>query len=113
MMPELHREIVVHMLSRQADMEIVGESSDTAGLSSLVREAGVDVVIAACNTAEVSQLGRVVTGTPPLLLAIVDDGHRGLLHELRPQEIDIGELTPSSLVAAIRNITPSTSTGEQ
>lgn len=111
-MPQLLREIVVGMLSGQADMEIVGESSGIAELSECVHVTGADVVIAACDADEVSRLGRIVTGTPPVLLAIIDDGKRGLLHELRPQEIDIGELTPNTLVAAIRNLKPSTPTGE-
>jgi DNA-binding NarL/FixJ family response regulator len=113
MMPQLHREVVVDMLSSQADMEIVGESCSISELSRLVQQAGADVVIATCDANEVSQLGHVVTGTPPVLLAIVDDGHRGLLHELRPQEVNIGELTPNTLVASIRNLTLATSTGVQ
>lgn len=110
-MPKLLQEIVVGMVSDEQDMQIVGDSAGTDALSDVVQDTQADVVIAACRASEVGRLGRIVNGTPPVLLAIVDDGRRGIIHELRPHEVDIGELTPNTLVAAIRNLTPPT--GEQ
>lgn len=112
-MPQLLREIVVGMVSSERDMEIVGEACENGGLSELVQETDPDVVIAACETGEVGPLGRMIVGRAPALLAIVDDGRRGLLHELRPKEVDIGELTPAKLVAAIRNLKSFAPTSEQ
>jgi CO dehydrogenase nickel-insertion accessory protein CooC1 len=106
MMPKLLREIVVSMVSDEQDMQIVGETAGTEDLSEVIHDTEADVVIVACDASEVGRLGRIVTGTPPVLLAIIDDGQRGLLHELRLQEVEIGELTPGALVAAIRNLTP-------
>ena len=110
-MPKLLREIVVGMVSEEQDMQVVGDSAATEELSDVVHDTEADVVIAACSASEVGRLGRIVNGSRPVLLAIVDDGRRGIIHELRPREVDIGELTPATLVAAIRDLTPPT--GEQ
>lgn len=103
-LPQLLRDIVATALSSEPDMVLVGEASGSDELSGLVESSRPDLAIVACERSEVERLGRVVNGSPVTLLAIVDGGRHGALYELRPAEVDLGELSPSLLVDAIREV---------
>lgn len=103
-LPQLLRDIVVGALSSESDMELVAEGSGSGELQALVREASADVAIVACERSEIGGLGQLVNGSPVTLLAITDEGRRGVLYELRPRETDLGELSPRVLVNAIRKL---------
>lgn len=109
-LPQLLHDIVVASLSSEPDMEIVGEASGPEQLSAVVRESSADVAIAACERSEVASLGRLINGSPSTLLAITDEGRRGALYELCPQETDLGEISPRQLVNAIRGVVKKTAT---
>ena len=103
-LPRLLRDIVVGALSSEQDMELVGEAPSPRQLPGLVRESGADVAIVACEPSDIARLGRLVNVSPVTLLAITDEGRRGALYELRPREVDLGELSPRVLVNAIREV---------
>ncbi len=102
-MPRMLREIIAGALSDQADLVLVDDSDHDEDWLSTVQTSQVDVVIASCHLSEVTDICRRVNGTPPVkLLAITDEGRRGYLCELRPKKTDLGELTPTVLLGAIR-----------
>jgi len=103
-LPQLLRDIVVGALSSERDMELVGEAPGSQQLPRLVRESSADVAIVACERSEVGRLGSLINRSPVTLLAIIDEGRRGALYELRPREVDLGELSPRVLVNAIRKV---------
>jgi DNA-binding NarL/FixJ family response regulator len=109
-LPQLLHDIVVPTLSSEPDMEIVGEASGPGQLSAVVRESSADVVIAACERLEVESLARLINGSPSTLLAITDEGRRGVLYQLCPKETDLGEISPRELVNAIRGAVKKTAT---
>lgn len=101
-LPKLLRDIVASALSGAPDLELVGEAPEPGELRQLVREWGADVAVVACERAAIPRVGNLINGSPVALLAITDEGRRGTLYELRPQEIDLGELSPEVLLNAIR-----------
>lgn len=103
-LPQLLRDIVVGTLSAEPDIELVGETPMPEHLRSLVEASGADLAIVACERHEIGRLGRLLTGSPVTVLAITDEGRRGALYELRPTEVDLGELSPRVLVNAIREV---------
>jgi DNA-binding NarL/FixJ family response regulator len=101
-LPQLLRDIVAGALSSEPDLELVAETPETHQLPRLIRESGARLAIVACERSEIACLGRLINGSPVSLLAITDEGRGGALYELRPREIDLGELSPTVLVHAIR-----------
>lgn len=101
-LPQLLRDIIAGALSSEPDLELVGEASEPRDLPRLIQETGADLAIVACERSEIGHLGRLVHGSPATLLAIIEEGRRGVLYELCPRETDLGELSPRLLVNAIR-----------
>ena len=101
-LPQLLRDIVAAALSAEPDLELVGEAPNAEELPRLIHESGAQLAIVACERDEIGLLGRLVNGAPVPLLAITDEGRHGVLYELRPREVDLGELSPAVLVGAIR-----------
>jgi hypothetical protein len=101
-LPQLLCDIVAGALSSEPDFELVGEAPEHLGLPRLIHESGAQLAIVACERSEIAELGRLINGSPTTLLAITDGGRAGVLYELRPREVDLGELSPRALVNAIR-----------
>jgi DNA-binding NarL/FixJ family response regulator len=101
-LPQLLRDIVAAALSAEPDFELVGEAPEPEALPRLIRESGAQLAIVACERSAIGGLGRLMNGAPITVLAITDEGRGGVLYELRPREVDLGELSPRVLVDAIR-----------
>jgi DNA-binding NarL/FixJ family response regulator len=112
-LPKLLRDIVAAALSSEPDIEVVGEAPERQALQRLLCESGAQIAIVACERAEIAGLGRLVNGSPIQLLAITDEGRGGVLYELRPREVDLGELSPRTLVNAIRQAAGTSAAGER
>jgi DNA-binding NarL/FixJ family response regulator len=103
-LPGMLRDIVTRLLAAEDDLEVVGEG-DRGDLSSALAQFGADVVVLGCDDPEAPELGQRVLRAHPLLkvLAVATECRQAVLHELRPHRTVLGELTPESLLAAIRS----------
>ena len=112
-MPTMLRSIIRGITADQPGLEIVGEASQATEWSSLIREARPDVVIMEVTGAAGTDLARELLEEYPRVkvLGLSADGRRGVLHELRPHRVPLGELSPESLIEAIRRSTHRTRTG--
>jgi DNA-binding NarL/FixJ family response regulator len=107
-LPQMLRSIIRDIVADQPDMEVVGELAGPAGVSAMVAQSGATFVIVRHSGSDPPDVFReLLAGRPPTrVLAIADEGRAGTIYELRPQRIPIGELSASSLIAAIRGVPP-------
>ena len=101
-MPRLLHDLVQKLLSRESDIELLFAKGDKGKLLDMIGEAKPDVVIVACDESKISEVGLQFLQKQPKLLAITKGGREALLYELRPRTQPIGELSPESLLAAVR-----------
>jgi DNA-binding NarL/FixJ family response regulator len=101
-LPRIMREIIERAVADQPDMEIVGELPAST-LPEALDGAGVDVVISGTNY-DCASLRELLDERPRLkVLAVADDGRDAFLFELRPTRTRLGEVSPQTIVDAIRN----------
>ena len=94
------REIVERVIADEPDMELVEPSAafDRGGNLDLH---GVDVVITGRD--DPGWAADLLRARPGFrVLALTRGGKEGLLYELRPHRVALGELSPRQLVAEIR-----------
>lgn len=106
-MPRILREIIEQAVADEPDMEIV-DAGDVP-LREAVESSKADFVIAGAdyNFAEVA---RVLDERPRLrVLAVAGDGREAFLYELRPTRTPLGEVSPRTIVDAIRGARYATS----
>ena len=101
-LPGVLGDVVTRTIRAAPGIELVDTSPPPT-----TRAAGPDVVILAGTdpdtvTWPTPELGYAATR----LLAISDDGHRSCLFELLPRRETLGELTPETLIAAVRRPVP-------
>lgn len=99
------RDMLTDIVESQPDMKIVGESDRRSELPDAVEQVHPDIVIVA-QTSDVDRhsFDDLLYAAPRLkVLAIVDNNRLGLLYELQPYWTLLGEMSPGSLVAAVRS----------
>lgn len=108
-MPPLLLEMLRDAIAPQGDMEIVGTAADEPNLGALLENTEADVVVVKRDGAlKRNAVNELLYQRPRLrVFEIVDRGRRGLLHEMRPRRVALGEVSPQRLIDAIRG------TGEQ
>jgi hypothetical protein len=102
-MPGLLHDIVRTTLESESDLELVSaETLQTrASLSDAIGDA--DVVILSADTPAPDHYESVLREHPALrLVAISNRGRHAFLYELRPHRQPLGELSPATLLQAIR-----------
>lgn len=103
-------EIVREIVAQQSDMEIVGEVGEISELQTTERLARTGVVVVRSDDEPglAAQVDDLLGSHPRLtVLTVHDDGRTGSLYRLRPEKLAIRDLSPGSLVKAIRARTPS------
>jgi hypothetical protein len=103
--PGLLGDVIYGTLAAEPDLVVVAELAsapndlDLAGF-------GADVVVwNGADELRIAQwLNRYAQGPGPRVLAITNDGQQGALWELTPHRVDLGALSPRSLVETIREI---------
>ncbi|HEY7390723.1 MAG TPA: hypothetical protein VH640_19560 [Bryobacteraceae bacterium] len=107
-MPRMLLDMVTAILTPHPEMIVSGKMRDTTDIRTAAKTARADVVI----VSEVSEpAGRahpdhleLLYSRPKLkVFSITGDGHRFFLYELRPFRAPLGEVSPDSLVQAIRS----------
>jgi DNA-binding NarL/FixJ family response regulator len=104
-MSEMLRTIITDILSTDPQCEIMADMVEQNHLRSQLRETPADVVILAVPDVEAtsSRCAELLAHHPATrIIAITSDGKRALLYDLRPQVTPIDELSPATLLSAIR-----------
>ena len=105
-MPHMLRSIIRDIVSDEPDMEVVGELAGQAGLPAMIEQTGATFVIVGHEGQDLPEALRELFPFRPSarILAVAGEGRTGILYELRPQRVPIGELSASRLLAAIRGV---------
>ncbi len=101
-------EIVRDLVAHQPDMDIVAEVTATRELLPAAQLSGSGVVIAclAEGSEPLEDWGELLERHPRIaLVAVHGDGRQATLYRVRPERIAIGELSPATLIDAIRDPT--------
>lgn len=107
-LPGLLGDIVREMIAPETDIEVVGRLSTTAELGAAVRRTRADLVVLACEDAEVTGVGkRLLEEHRDLrIVAIVRGGRRGVLISRQHARVLIDDISLQTLLAAIRGSLP-------
>lgn len=104
-MSPLLREIVRETLVREPDLEVVAEHAADVDLSSAVESADADFVIVGSEALAHACVRSVVAADLGVrALELHEDGKEGVLYELRPHRVSLGEISPEALLHAIREV---------
>lgn len=104
-MPLMLRDIIAGTLRAEPDMLVVGELADTAADLDDVDGHDARVLIFGARkepATGVTGLDLVQLRRDTVALAVSADGRRSVLYELRPCELELGELSSERLVHTIR-----------
>jgi DNA-binding NarL/FixJ family response regulator len=108
-MPRILREIIEQAVADEPDMEIVEIEGSGVPLRQAVATARADFVIAGADY-DFGEVARVLDERPRLrILAVAGDGREAFLYELRPTRTPLGEVSPQTIVDAIRGARYATS----
>ena len=106
-MPRILREIIEQAVADEPDMEIV--EGDAGPLLEAVEASKADFVIAGADY-DLGEVARVLAERPRLrVLAVSGVGREAFLYELRPTRTPLGEVSPRTIVDAIRGARYATS----
>ena len=103
-MPGLLHDIVRTTLESESDLELISSDAPASrtGLSDSIGDA--DVVILSADAPPLDHYESVLREHPALrMVAISNRGRHAFLYELRPHRQALGELSPASLLQAIRS----------
>jgi DNA-binding NarL/FixJ family response regulator len=100
-MPRLLRDLVHEIVSLEGDLEIVGEVGPDSALPAGLAPDFVLVGIDDPGRLE-AQLAVLQDHPRARILAVSGDGRDAAVCELRPQRVELGEISPTMLLAAIR-----------
>lgn len=105
-LPRLLNDIIDAVLTSAADIRLIGRAANHAELLELARQLHPDVVITGLDVSGSPGLGWELFIHNPLLrvLGVVGEGRQTFVYELRPHQTALGELSPETLIAAVRRI---------
>ena len=104
-MPQMLRTIVKDILSADPQCEIVAEAVEQDNLRAQLHETPADVIILAVSDLEgiLNRFTALLAQHPATrIIAITSGGNRAFLYDLRPHVTPIDELSPATLLSAIR-----------
>jgi DNA-binding NarL/FixJ family response regulator len=101
-LPRIMREIIQQAIADEPDMVIVNGSLP-ADLRGALERSAADFVISGADH-ELAEVGALLEERPRLrVLSVVGDGREAFLYELRPTRTPLGEVSPRTIVDAIRS----------
>ncbi|HWX30116.1 MAG TPA: hypothetical protein VNZ53_22100 [Steroidobacteraceae bacterium] len=103
-MPTMLLDILSHVVASEPDMVVMGRVEDEEDLLAAARRTQASVlVVGQTMEDEREKYGTLLLRRPKLkVVAIAGDGKTGLLYELRPQRVPLGEMSADALRRAIR-----------
>jgi DNA-binding NarL/FixJ family response regulator len=104
-MPQMLLDMVTDILAEHPEMMVSRQNQDVTDLRLAVKKARADIVILSEQAARQPQVHPELLYSRPHLkvFSITSDGHRFFVNELRPFRASLGEISPESLVRAIRS----------
>jgi DNA-binding NarL/FixJ family response regulator len=104
-MPRMLLDMITDIVALHAEMMVAGRMQDTVDLRAAVKKTRADVVILNEPAIGPPQDHRELLYSRPRLgvLSITSDGRQFFLNKLRPVRTALGEISPESLVQAIRS----------
>jgi hypothetical protein len=106
-LPRMLESIIFDLVAAQPDMEVVQPSSGWVDEVS-AEPASVDVVLVGGGTPTEDVLRRLLAARARLrVLAVAADARSGVVYQLLPRELELGDISPTSLLGAIRQSEPS------
>ncbi len=101
-LPRILRDIIGDAVDEEPDMEVVGQLPADASLRRVVEQQEADFVIAGTEYG-FDEISEVLVQHPRLqVLEVAGDGRESFLYHLRPARTPLGELSPRTIVDAIR-----------
>jgi DNA-binding NarL/FixJ family response regulator len=103
-MPRLLQQIIELMLASQPDMIVAGHAKPSESVARAAKRVRADLVVLRENEGGAGGTPWQMLNENPRLkiLAITSDGHRATRYELRPHQVVIDDISPESLIDAIR-----------
>jgi DNA-binding NarL/FixJ family response regulator len=99
------REVIKEVVAGEHDMEIAAEFPDLEDLVQAADDANANFVIAATDLTGPAEVHRLLEARPWVkVLGISSDARQSFLYELRPQMVPLGEVSPQTLLEAIRTV---------
>ena len=100
------RELIGEILGSAPGVEIVGEVPGDQHAPAGVRRTHADVVVLGVDESGAPEAVSDLLAAHPhlLVIGISPDGRHGSLHELRPYDVPLGELSPELLVETVRAV---------
>lgn len=107
-MPRKLHDIIEAVVAPHSDLHIVGRLVGRDALPMTVNSTDAEVVILGLSSAEQpSSLDELLYLCPRVkVLATTTDGRGTYVRELKPTEVALGDLSPESLLDAIRTVHP-------
>jgi hypothetical protein len=101
--PAMLAEVVQAIVSADERLLIVGTLDDAADLLEVSRRRRAHVVVVVMDGDELPAACRELLHARPrtLIVGLAEQGHAGVLWEMRPSRTLIGELSPATLRAAL------------
>ena len=102
----LFGDLVKGIVEPADDVRVVAEVSSADALPDALEETDADFVVAAVDEEPTSTKPYLdlLEQRPRLrVLILAGEGRRGMLWELRPRRVPIGEVSPTALLAALRS----------
>jgi DNA-binding NarL/FixJ family response regulator len=103
-LPQLVAEMVERAVERQGDMALVGTATSLRELVALARRTKPDVVVVGLHDHDLPRDYLELLFDQPrtrVLGIAAHDGH-AYLYELRPEQVELGEVSPDDVVESIR-----------
>ena len=102
-MPPLLREIVREAIVAEPDLAVVAEHAGDVDVREAVDRDAADFVIVGSDAAAHDDLRSLVgAGARLRALELQGDGREGVLYELRPHRVSLGDVSPATLLRTIR-----------
>lgn len=103
-MPGLLGEIITQVVAGESDMEVVGDLAEYSELLPAARETKADAVIIGLRNGELPDecVGLLDEHPRVVLVGVHGDGRHAFVHALRPERVPIGDVSPATLVEALR-----------
>ena len=103
-MPRLVRDMLVGAIERQGDMRLVGQRPAVAALGEAVRECDAEFVILGLDERRLPPDGEAFFSERSRVRLFGIEAVEGdaCLYELKPERVELGAVTPESVVREIR-----------
>jgi DNA-binding NarL/FixJ family response regulator len=102
-MPLMLRDIVREVLAPEPDLAVVGEFPASTDLRTAVEQTDAGVVVVGAEAAGLPAIRTLLAEHPHVnVLAVASDARDGVVYRLTPARVAIGDVSPGSLLQAIR-----------